>query len=149
MGEEAFGGFGEMHGPSFRAASDARMAFYRLALAAYDYRCALTGIQYARDGLQLDKLHVVFIQPREAGGPLEMGNAIVFSPAAAMAFAAGWFTMSDDGRLLLAQSVETLRAHDLSVVAGQALFLPRDPVFRPVSRYLQFHRLVIAQYDRA
>lgn len=149
MDEDGFDGFGERHGPSFRASSDARMAFYRLALAAYDYRCALTGIQYAPEGLQLDKLHVVFIQPREAGGPLEIGNALVFVPAAAMAFTAGWFSMDDDGRLLLAQSAETLRAHDLSVVAGQALFLPRDPVFRPVSRYLQFHRLVIARYDRA
>lgn len=150
MGDgDRFDGFGERAKTPFLVSSDARVDFYRLALAAYDYRCALTGTRFdAQGGLLLDQLHVVFIQPRELGGPLDIGNLLVFTPAAGNAFRNGAFTLDDDGRILLPGKSADLQWLGVENAAGQTLFLPADPLFRPAARFLQFHRLVIAIYDQ-
>ena len=131
----------------FTHALDNHLAFYRSALVAYDYRCAISGFRFSPQNKILhERLDVVPIHPRELDGALDIGNALVLLSTLASAFAQGLITATDDGRVLVPRPGALTGDLPALVETGRALFLPADPALRPAAKYLQFHRLVIARY---
>lgn len=135
-------GFGERLQAGFDAAALSSIAFYDFALAAYSYRCAISGVRYARPGGNLhDRLDVVRIHPAELGGPLEIGNVLVLERGIARAFQHGLISVEDDFRVVVLRP----EALDGAVLPGRKLFLPNDPLLYPDRKHLQFHRLTVGQ----
>lgn len=141
------GGFGEQPMARFDTASDMRLAFYRFALQAYRYRCAISGLAFDTQDQNLhEQLEVILIHPREFGGALEIGNALVLESRVAQLFAKGVLTIASDETLLVARPGKVPLELEPVVVPGAALFLPEDEMLRPAAKNLQFHRLTIARY---
>lgn len=141
------GGFGERPQRGFTGQSDARAGFYSFVLDLYNYRCAISGLQFPPpDGTLHKDLDVVLIHPRELDGPFEIGNAIVLELSLATAFKRGLITVSDYYQLVIPHPEELSDAERSLVVPGRHLFLPDDPHFRPSKKHLQFHRMVVARY---
>ena len=137
-------GFGEGPQTGFAATAplDVYAAVYRLVMSAYNYRCALTGEQFAADfGLVHPHLEVVAIRPREADGPLSIDNYLALEEHAAWAFRAGQFVVEDDYRVVTTPGAgldRAIRPH----VSGR-LLVPDEPLFRPNPAHLAFHRQMI------
>lgn len=140
-------GFGERPLAGFTHAIESPLDFYRLALKIYDYRCAISGLQFPPTVQILhEQLEVVLIHPREFGGSLEIGNVLVLEANMADAFARGLVTASDDWHVIVPRSEALAGGQRKYAVAGQVLFVPSEPVFRPLAKNLQFHRLTIARF---
>ncbi|SFV29040.1 hypothetical protein SAMN05216456_0658 [Devosia crocina] len=147
--EEEQRGFGERPVTGFEPSLESRVAFHRFALVVYDFRCAVSGLQFpATEGALHDRLEVVPIHPREAEGPLEISNVLVLESRIAHAFAKGWICVDDGYRVVIADRAELGDELSGQVIERRALFLPSDPLFRPASRHFQFHRMVVARYSR-
>jgi len=141
--------FGERPQSGFTVDGDMRIAFYRFALAIYGYRCAITGQQFEQqNGILHNELDVVAIHPRELDGPLEIDNVLVLETDIGAAFGQGLITVDDDYSVVIARPERLNDAQSGLVVAGRKLFLPGDPQFQPSRKHLQFHRLVVALYNR-
>lgn len=142
-------GFGERPLAGFTHSIDNHLAFYRFALNVYNCRCAISGLQFPPDPQILhQRLSVVPIHPREFGGSLDIGNALVLEAGIADAFGRGLITATDDWQVILPRPEALPEEQRQHVVAGRVLFVPVDPMFRPVTKNLQFHRLTIARYHR-
>ena len=142
-------GFGERPLAGFTHSVDDYLAFYRFALTSYNYRCAISGLRFPPEAQILhERLQVVPIHPRELGGSLEIGNAIVLEASMADAFARGLITSTDDWQVIVPRPEALAEEQRQHVVAGRVLFVPAEPMFRPVAKNLQFHRLTIARYHR-
>ena len=142
-------GFGERPLAGFTHALDTHLAFYCLALSAYEYRCAVSGLQFSpQDKILHERLDVVPIHPRELGGPLEMGNALVLETSLAAAFGQGLITATDDFKVAVPRLAALSDEQRALVEPGRALLLPADPLFYPAAKRLHFHRLVIARYQK-
>lgn len=142
-------GFGERPLAGFTHSIDSHLALYRFALTAYDYRCAISGLRFAPNAQILhERLDVVPIHPRELGGSREIGNVLVLEAGMADAFARGLITVSDEGRVIVPRLEALPDEQSRHVEAGRALFVPAEPMFRPVAKNLQFHRLTIARFHR-
>lgn len=140
-------GFGDRPLAGFTHSIDNHLAFYRFALTVYNYRCAISGLQFSSDAQILhEQLSVVPIHPRELGGSLEIGNALVLEADLADAFARGLITATDDGRVIVPRPEALAEAQRQHVVEGRVLFVPAEPMFRPAAKNLQFHRLTIARF---
>ena len=119
---------------------DTYEALYRLVLTAYGYCCAITGTQYEPAvGTLHPVLEVVAIQPREAGGRLQINNYLPLETAAARAFRAGQVLIDDDYRIIADMSVM-----DAALAArlrpDSYLLLPAEPLFWPSHAMLAYHR---------
>lgn len=142
-------GFGERPLAGFTHSLDNHLEFYRLALAAYNYRCAISGLQFSpQDKILHERLDVVPIHPRELGGPLEIGNALVLESSLAAAFGQGLISVADDFTLAVPRPDALTTAQRALIAPGRMLLLPKDPLFRPAAKHLHFHRLVIARYQK-
>lgn len=137
-------GFGDNPQLGFAAGAtlDVYDAIYRLVLTAYNYRCALTGEQFAPDvGLVHPHLEVVAIRPRDAGGPLAIDNYIALEEHAARVFRLGHFVVEDDYRVLIRDRAAFhpgIRPHE----SGR-LLVPAEELFRPNPVHLAFHRAML------
>lgn len=139
-------GFAERPTP-FVPSLDSLVAFYRFGQEVYAFRCAISGLIFpASRGALHSNLEVVFIHPREAGGPLDVRNILVLETRFARAFSQGFLCVDDDYRVLVSRS-DALGEDVLALVTpGRRLFLPSEAEFWPLKSHLHFHRLVIATY---
>lgn len=140
---EATAIFDEAAAPTYRGPASAVPAkVYRQVLEAYGYRCAVTHREFPRDGLP-DDLHLVFIQPRNQGGPLHVQNLIPMVAEAEADWVRGAISATADQLLALVwarisgEVAEAVDAH------GGRLHLPEEPQYRPGSAYLAYHRETI------
>lgn len=141
------GGFGERPPADFTHSIDNRLAFYRFALTVYNYRCAVSGLRFSADAQILhEQLDVVLIHPRELGGVIDVRNVLVLEASLADAFARGLITATDDRQVIVPRSERLTEAQRQRVVAGRELFAPSEPMFGPLAKNLQFHRLTIARF---
>ena len=142
-------GFGERPLAGFTHSVDDYLSFYRFALTAYNYRCAVSGLRFPPEAQILhEQLEVVPIHPRELGGSLEIGNVLVLEASMADAFARGLITATDDWQVIVPRPDALAEQQRKHVVAGRVLFVPAEPMFRPVAKAMQFHRLTIARFHR-
>lgn len=139
-------GLGEGQQSGFAAASLRDYeAIYRLVLSVYGYRCALTGERFIPDaGLLHPHLVVEAIRPREAGGPLEIGNYIALEEHAARAFRQGQIVIEDDYGIVVPRPEVVDRALLVRLNADRRLLVPLEVLFRPSAAHLAYHRAHLA-----
>lgn len=120
---------------------DTYRAIYEQVLAAYEFRCALTGQQFERISGVHPSLRLVAIWPREEGGPLHIGNYLPLGADAATAFRLGHFIVDDQYRVIadLSEMAPELAAQ---LPADGRLLLPADPLYHPDRSLLAHHRAV-------
>ncbi len=111
-------------------------------LPAYNYTCALTRYRMiAIDGTTaLDAAH---IQQFKQGGACQPTNGIALSKTAHWLFDRGFWSLSDDCRILVASHLfeeagET--AHLLKQRAGTTIMFPVNPAYMPDHTSLRWHR---------
>lgn len=136
-------GLGEEQQTGFAAASLADYeAIYRLVLTAYNYRCALTGEQFAAEaGLLHPHLAVEAIRPRDMGGPLQINNYLVLEEHAARTFRQGQILIDDDYRIVVPNPDALDRAVLVRLNVSGRLLVPAEGLFQPSPAHLAFHRL--------
>jgi putative restriction endonuclease len=116
-------------------------AFKAKILAAYSYRCAVTGldIRVGGDTVGLDAAHIKWHQ---AGGPCAEPNGLALSVLHHKLFDRGLFTVSNDRRVLVSDQAHgsegfvelLLRFHN------QPIRPPIQPEHSPGPVFLAWHR---------
>lgn len=116
-------------------------AFRRLILAAYDKRCAITGLQLINGGgrAEVDAAH---IRPVEANGPDIVSNGIALSGTAHWMFDRGLISLSDDLEILVSRHVNN--ADSVTAFINPTGYARTPPQMlkreRPHPHFLRWHR---------
>ena len=113
--------------------------FRRLVLAAYDARCAVTGLKLINGGGRAE-VEAAHIRPVEANGPDSVRNGIALSGTAHWMFDRGLISLADDFGILVSRQVndqDSVRA--MINRSGRAL-VPDRGLQRPHPRFLAWHR---------
>lgn len=112
-------------------------AFRRHVRAAYDNRCALSGLKLINGGGR-PEVQAAHIRPVESDGPHSVRNGLALSGTLHWMFDRGLISLSDDYRILRAKNLPE-DVGRLIVSSGQA-HLPLDELARPHAAFLRFHR---------
>lgn len=108
-------------------------------LAAWDYRCAVTGQRYAPQGKAACELEVIPIRPREMGGPLHVRNCLPLTPKAADAWRRGWIAAGPGLQMLAV--LDRLEPDLLEQMRPEGqLLVPANAALVPDAEHLAFHR---------
>ncbi|MCE5278712.1 MAG: HNH endonuclease [Planctomycetaceae bacterium] len=123
-----------------QAKRDARFSIR--VLPAYNYTCALTRYRMISvDGVTpLDAAH---IHQFKKGGPNHPGNGIALTKTAHWLFDRGFWSISPDMRVIVAQArfdEAGEEAYLLKPMAGREILLPDNPYLRPDLDCLRWHR---------
>jgi len=110
-------------------------------LTAYEYRCALCGLDLRMGNLTI-ALEAAHIQWHQAGGPDTEENGVALCSLHHKVFDLGAFTIHIDYRVLVSELANgsgqfeqvLLRHH------GQSIARPSRPQFSPAPRFLGWHR---------
>jgi putative restriction endonuclease len=119
-----------------------RDASFRLAvLTAYERRCAVCGldVRLGTTQLALDAAHIMWHQ---AGGPDDVPNGLALCVLHHKLFDRGAFTITEDRRVLLSESVTGSEGFEDHVLGYHGVRL-REPVsqhYAPLDHYLGWHR---------
>ena len=116
-------------------------AFKYAVRAAYDNRCALTGLRLINGGGR-PEVEAAHIKPVAENGPETMSNGVALSGTVHWMFDKGLVSIGDDYRILVAKNRVPEDALRLLNANGQ-VNLPNDPALYPNAHYLKFHRDVV------
>jgi len=112
-------------------------AFRRQVCAAYENRCAMSGLRLINGGGRAE-VQAAHIRPVASDGPDSVRNGLALSGTLHWMFDRGLASLADDFRIL--------RAHGLPNDVGRLILpdaraiLPTDSLFRPHPAFLRFHR---------
>lgn len=113
-------------------------AFRRHVRAAYDKRCAMSGLRLINGGGR-PEVQAAHIRPVEADGPDTVRNGMALTGTFHWLFDRGLVTVSDDYRIVVSpQGVPD--DLDRLIVPDRRLILPADEGQRPHRTYLAWHR---------
>lgn len=115
-------------------------AFMTAVRAAYENRCAVTGLQLINGGGR-PEVQAAHIQPVAKDGPDAVRNGIALSGTFHWLFDRGLISIADDYRILVADKVPE-QARRIMNPDGMAI-VPKSALFRPNPHYLKFHRETI------
>lgn len=113
-------------------------AFKFAVRAAYDNRCALTGLRLINGGGR-PEVEAAHIRPVAADGPDTVRNGLALSGTVHWMFDRGLISIGDDYKILVAKDRvpdNALRLLNESRIAN----LPKDVTLYPNAHYLKFHR---------
>jgi len=110
--------------------------FRDLVMNAYGYKCAITGkvIRY-KDLYNLEAAH---IKPQAHQGTFLPCNGIAMSRDMHFAFDKGFFTISDDYRVVVSEEMKDDWFYE--EYNGKHIFVPSEQFYRPNLSYLKHHR---------
>lgn len=111
-------------------------AFARQVKAAYENRCAVTGLRILNGGGR-PEVQAAHIRAVGDNGPDAVRNGLALSGTAHWMFDRGLIGVSDDYRILVARNALPKEARKL---IRSKLILPQNPRARPHPRYLKHHR---------
>ncbi len=114
------------------------VAFRRTVRAAYDNRCAVTGLRLINGGGR-PEVQAAHIQAVEDNGPDSIRNGLALSGTIHWLFDRGLLAISDDMRILKAKGHLPDEVERLINPSG-LINLPPDPTQRPHPAFLAFHR---------
>lgn len=113
--------------------------FRRVVLAAYDGRCAVSGLKLINGGGR-PEVAAAHIRPVGSGGPDILTNGIALSGTAHWMFDRGLISLSDDLEILISRHTNDRDGISAFInKSGRALTPPRS-FERPHPRFLQWHR---------
>jgi putative restriction endonuclease len=112
-------------------------AFRRHVRAAYDNRCALSGLKLINGGGR-PEVQAAHIRPVKSDGPDSVRNGLALSGTLHWMFDRGLVSIDDDWRILRARSLP----EDVGrlIVPDGHLIVPEDETMRPHLSFLRFHR---------
>ena len=110
--------------------------FRDLVMNAYHYKCAITGksIRY-RELLNLETAH---IKAKAHQGTYLPCNGIAMSRDMHFAFDLGFFTITDDYRVMVSENLKGDWFYE--EYNGKPIFVPTEDYFKPNKNYLAHHR---------
>jgi putative restriction endonuclease len=114
------------------------VAFRRTVRAAYDNRCAVTGLRLINGGGR-PEVQAAHIQAVEDRGPDSIRNGLALSGTIHWLFDRGLIAVADDMRILKAKGHVPDEVERLINASGY-INLPPDPNQRPHPAFLSFHR---------
>ena len=114
------------------------VAFRRSVRAAYDNRCAVTGLRLINGGGR-PEVQAAHIQAVEDRGPDSVRNGLALSGTIHWLFDRGLIAVADDMRILKAKGHVPDEVERLINASGY-INLPPDPNQRPHPTFLSFHR---------
>ncbi|MNV36317.1 hypothetical protein D3C71_1277900 [compost metagenome] len=114
------------------------VAFRRLVRAAYDNRCAVTGLRLINGGGR-PEVQAAHIQAVEDKGPDSVRNGLALSGTIHWMFDRGLLSVADDMTILKAKDHLPAEVERLINSHGR-LNLPKDPGQWPHPAYLAYHR---------
>lgn len=114
--------------------------FHDLVMNAYNYKCAITGkvIRYKKGKIDLFNLEAAHIKPHAHQGTYLPCNGIALSRDLHFAFDKGFFTISDDLKVVVSEKLQDDWFY--KEYNGKPLFVPQEPFFRPNPIFLKHHR---------
>ena len=114
--------------------------FHDLVMNAYNYKCAITGkvIRYKKGKIDLFNLEAAHIKPHAHQGTYLPCNGIALSRDLHFAFDKGFFTISDDLKVVVSEKLKDDWFY--KEFNGKSLFVPQEPFFRPNPLFLKHHR---------
>jgi putative restriction endonuclease len=113
--------------------------FRKQVLAAYDCRCAITGLKFINGGGRAE-VQAAHIKPVEANGPDIITNGIALSGTAHWMFDRGLIALSDDLEVLVSRQVNNVESVWSLVNKTRRAAVPGNPAHRPHPSYLAWHR---------
>lgn len=114
-------------------------AFAERVVAAYEGRCAITGIAL-RNGRGRPEVEAAHIRPVAAGGPDTVRNGLALSRTVHWMFDRGLITLDDDFRLILSRRAELPEELRGLLAPDRPVRLPGHPADRPHPAFLAWHR---------
>jgi putative restriction endonuclease len=123
-------------------------SFRPRVLTAYGYQCAV-----CKFSLQLGAIHVALeaahIKWHQAGGPEGVDNGLALCCLHHKLFDLGAFTITKDFCLEASSLVNSQGENVVFDFAGDRIFLPRNPEYRPSVEYLNWHRSEVFKRDKS
>ena len=113
-------------------------AFKSAVRAAYDNRCALTGLCLINGGGR-PEVQAAHIMPVADNGPDSVRNGLALSSTFHWLFDRGLISIDDDHRILVAKNKIPDQIRKLLNADGK-IIAPNDQGFRPHPYYLRYHR---------
>ncbi len=111
---------------------------YRQVLEAYGYRCAVTGEQFEPGKSPHPRLRLLFLKPRQQGGPLHVRNLMPMVETAHAAWTRGTLSATADHRVVTVIRDLDLTLFDRIEQIGR-LHLPTDERYGPDPAWLGYH----------
>ncbi|WP_126976534.1 HNH endonuclease [Frigidibacter oleivorans] len=118
------------------------VAFRRKVRAAYDYRCAMSGLQL-RNGGGRPEVQAAHIRPVERQGSDAVRNGLALSGTLHWMFDRGLLSVAEDHMILVSHNKVPGDVVRRLIVPGGKLCLPRDPINHPHPAYLKWHREMV------
>jgi putative restriction endonuclease len=113
--------------------------FRRIVLAAYDCRCAVTGLKFINGGGRAE-VQAAHIKPVEQKGPDVITNGIALSGTAHWMFDRGLISLSDNLEVLVSRQVNDVDSVWSIINKSRRAAVPLHPAYRPHPSYLAWHR---------
>jgi putative restriction endonuclease len=113
--------------------------FRTAVLAAYDARCAMTGLKFINGGGRAE-VAAAHIRPVAASGPDSVNNGLALSGTAHWMFDRGLVSLGDDMSVLVSRHVNDRESLDRLLRPDGKAIEPADPAFRPHPSFLAWHR---------
>ena len=125
------------------------IAFRRKVRAAYDYRCAMSGLRL-RNGGGRPEVQAAHIRPVDRQGSDAVRNGLALSGTVHWMFDRGLVSVAEDMTILISRNKVTSEVVDRLIVPGGKLCLPGDGRNWPHPDNLKWHReTVFGQMDFA
>jgi putative restriction endonuclease len=115
------------------------VAFRRKVRAAYDYRCAMSGLRLTNGGGR-PEVQAAHIRPVERQGSDSVRNGLALSGTLHWMFDRGLVGVADDGSILVSRNKVPREVVDRLLLPEGKLRLPLDPRDAPHPRNLAWHR---------
>jgi putative restriction endonuclease len=115
--------------------------FTRQIQAAYDKRCAMTGLRIINGGGR-PEAQAAHIRPVQCDGPDSVRNGLSLSSTVHWMFDRGLISVDDDFRILKAKGLIPAEVEKLFNPSGY-LHVPDDVRHQPHAQFLRFHRETI------
>jgi len=115
------------------------VAFRRKVRAAYDYRCAISGLRL-RNGGGRPEVQAAHIRPVEHQGSDSVRNGLALSGTLHWMFDRGLVSVADDMSILISRNKVPADVADRLIHPQGKLWLPQDDRDRPHPRNLRWHR---------
>jgi putative restriction endonuclease len=114
------------------------LAFARQIQAAYDKKCAMTGLRIINGGGR-PEAQAAHIRPVASDGPDSIRNGIALSSTFHWMFDRGLISIDDDFRILIAKGGVPTRVEQM-LNPSRTLTVPDDPRAQPHRVFLRYHR---------
>jgi putative restriction endonuclease len=115
------------------------IAFRRRVRAAYDHRCAMSGLRL-RNGGGRPEVQAAHIRPVDRQGSDSVRNGLALSGTLHWMFDRGLLSVAEDHRILVSHNKVPRDVVDRLIAPGGRLILPADPRDHPHPDNLRWHR---------